>query len=93
VLLCAVLPPLARASSLKERVAPPVELTLRLSLVQTTPLSSNPRLRNGALLWAALRSSEEYAEIAGSTQVHIVSPERSADGGGHSSVYAGTGTS
>ena len=69
VLCCAVLPA-ARAGSVstaresrKGRGAPPVELTLRLSIVQRATLTASPRLRAGHLLWATVKSAEEYGWV------------------------------
>jgi hypothetical protein len=65
VLCCSVLPAASRSSSALERgrAAPAVELTLRLSIVQRAPLAASPRLRAGALVWATLRSNEEYGFV------------------------------
>ena len=43
--------------------APPVEMSLRLSLVQKAPLAATPRLRAGFPVWATFRSSEEYGFV------------------------------
>ena len=66
VLCCVALPPASRGSTAVQRgkaAAPPVELSLRLSLVQRAPLEASPRLRGGFLIWATLKSTEEYGYV------------------------------
>lgn len=67
VLCCAVLPQAARGSSAtlatRDRASPPIELTLRLSVVQQAALAACPRLKGGSLVWAVLRSVEEYGFV------------------------------
>ena len=63
VLCCAVLTAAGASAANKGQAAPPIELTLRLSVVQTATLAASPRLRPGALVWATLRSSEEYGFV------------------------------
>lgn len=68
VLCCAVLHAAASTTAAKGQAAPPIELTLRLSLVQQAALEASPRLRGGALVWGVLRSSEEYGFVMGTSQ-------------------------
>ena len=48
---------------MKGQPTPPVELSLRLSLVQKAALAASPRLRGGMLVWGTLKSSEEYGFV------------------------------
>ena len=70
ILCCAPLPAAkagsvstARDKSNRRRSAQAVDLTLRLSLVQRASLAASPRLRAGHLLWATVRSGEEYGWV------------------------------
>lgn len=67
VLCCAVLPTLkagaASTAKTKGTHAPPVELTLRLSIVQRASLAASPRLRAGHTLWGTVKSAEEYGWV------------------------------
>ena len=69
VLCCAVLPLSSRvgATPTPEHGLPPVELTLRLSIVQKAALAQTPRLHRGCVLWATMRSSEEYGFVMHTT--------------------------
>ena len=64
VLCCAVVRTAPVSATFAQgQPAPPVELTLRLSVVQRAALAASPRLRAGSLLWGTLRSNEAYGFV------------------------------